>query len=287
MGRELRTAPGMRERAPGVWELIVEADRDPVTGKRRQVSRTFGGGLRDAKNARPALLAEVGKGRQPGPRRLSTSCSRVDRRAAPEGAVTEHHRRIRETYRHNVKATLGSKPLVKVTTKMLTDLYGEHQARGLACKWGWRDSNPAQWADPPSIPNIEPVVPTPDQVTALFEAAAASRRPEYARALFVSATTGVRRTELCALRHARDVDWDNSRLKVAWSIYVPRGGRPEEIPTKNGRSRVALDELTLSLLQAQLDMMGKRAAAGGVELLSDAYLSPTRRTAAFRGSRTR
>jgi hypothetical protein len=33
---ELRSAPGMRERSPGVWELIVENGRDPVTGKRRQ-----------------------------------------------------------------------------------------------------------------------------------------------------------------------------------------------------------------------------------------------------------
>lgn len=43
MARSLRTAPGMRERSPGVWELIVEAGRDPVTGKRRQASRIFRG----------------------------------------------------------------------------------------------------------------------------------------------------------------------------------------------------------------------------------------------------
>ncbi len=43
MAQQLRTAPGMRERAPGVWELIVEAGRDPVTGRRRQVSRIFHG----------------------------------------------------------------------------------------------------------------------------------------------------------------------------------------------------------------------------------------------------
>jgi hypothetical protein len=36
MVQQRRTAPGMRERAPGVWELIVEAGRDPVTGQRRR-----------------------------------------------------------------------------------------------------------------------------------------------------------------------------------------------------------------------------------------------------------
>jgi len=46
-----------------MWELIVEAGRDPLTGKRRQVSRVFSGTLRDAKKARAELLAEVGQGR--------------------------------------------------------------------------------------------------------------------------------------------------------------------------------------------------------------------------------
>ena len=42
----LRTAPGMRERMPGVWEIVVQAGRDPITGKHRQISRTFRGSLR-------------------------------------------------------------------------------------------------------------------------------------------------------------------------------------------------------------------------------------------------
>jgi hypothetical protein len=37
---EVRRSAGMRERSPGV---IVEADRDPVTGRRRQVIRVFRG----------------------------------------------------------------------------------------------------------------------------------------------------------------------------------------------------------------------------------------------------
>ena len=44
---KLRTAPGMRERAPDVRE-IVQAGRDPVTGKDCQVSRTFRGTMRES-----------------------------------------------------------------------------------------------------------------------------------------------------------------------------------------------------------------------------------------------
>ena len=56
----------MRERSPGVWELIVEAGRDPVTGKRRQISRVFRGSVREAKKARAELLTDVGRGRHNG-----------------------------------------------------------------------------------------------------------------------------------------------------------------------------------------------------------------------------
>ncbi|HSM65806.1 MAG TPA: Arm DNA-binding domain-containing protein, partial [Ilumatobacteraceae bacterium] len=61
-----RTAPGMRERMPGVWEIVVQAGRDPITGKHRQISRTFRGSLREAKKARAELIVEVGKGRHTG-----------------------------------------------------------------------------------------------------------------------------------------------------------------------------------------------------------------------------
>ena len=62
----LRSAPGMRERAPNVWELVVQAGRDPVTGRSRQVSRTFRGNLREAKTPRAELIVEVTKGRHTG-----------------------------------------------------------------------------------------------------------------------------------------------------------------------------------------------------------------------------
>jgi hypothetical protein len=38
----------MRQRSNGAWELIVDIGRDPLTGKRRQRSRTFRGTKRNA-----------------------------------------------------------------------------------------------------------------------------------------------------------------------------------------------------------------------------------------------
>ena len=292
MTSDLRKAPGMRERSPGAWELIVEAGRDPVSGRRRQVSRMFYGSLRDATKARAELLVEVGRGHH-----LGTAATVDDLFA---GWIAELRRKGRSphttygyenVYRRNVRPTLGRVAVTKVTTKMLTDLYGAHQARGMkprsvyqihaclssmftqACRWGWRDANPSQWAEPPSIPNVPPVVPSPEHVQALIRAAEDSRRPEFGRAILVASTTGVRRAELCAIRRRRDVDWDRGLLSVSAGIVCLREVPLQEIPTKNRRIRtVALDELTLSSLRTQVEMMEQRAALIGVELLSDAYV---------------
>ena len=56
-------------------------------------------------------------------------------------------------------------------------------------------------------------------------AAEQSRRPEYARAIFVAATTGLRRGELCALRRKRDIDWDRRVAIIAWNL-IDLNGRP-------------------------------------------------------------
>jgi len=281
----------MRERAPGVWELIVEAGRDPVTGKRRQVSRTFNGNLREAKQARAALLVEASKGRHSGTRASLDELFvdwivELQRKGRSPNTIDGYEK----VYARNIQPTLGKMAVTKVTTKTLTDLYGAHQARGLAprsvyqihaclssmftqaCRWGWRDSNPAQWAEPPAIPNTAPVVPTPTEVRALIDAAELSKRPEYARAILVAATTGLRRAELCGLR-VRDLDLERGLLEVSSSVAVLKGRVVREIPTKNRRIRtIAIDHLTSAILRAQVEMVQARANFGSVTVVADAFV---------------
>jgi integrase len=289
---QLRKASGMRERSAGVWELIVPAGLDPVTGRRRQVSRIFRGNLREARQARAELLTEVSKGRHAGTAATVEQLYgdwivELRRKGRSPNTVYGYER----VYERNIRPTLGGVAVRKVTTKMLTDLYGAHQARGLAarsvyqihacassmftqaCRWGWRDTNPAQWAEPPTLPNVAPVVPTPDEVRRLIVAAEASRRPEYARAILVAATTGVRRAELCALRRRSSVDWQARSLTVSASVVVLKDVPLQEKPTKNRRERVlALDEVTMSALQAQVELLEERAAQACVALDPDPYL---------------
>ena len=143
----------------------------------------FRGNLHDAKKARAALLVEVSKGRHTGSRATLDDLFAewiIELRRKGRSPNTVHGYEL--VYKRNIQPTLGAMQVTKVTTKTLTDLYGAHQKRGLAarsvyqmhaclssmftqaCRWGWHDSNPAQWAEPPSIPNTEPTVPTPDEV---------------------------------------------------------------------------------------------------------------------------
>ena len=120
---------------------------------------------------------------------------------------------------------------------------------------------------------MTPVVATPTEIKALLDAAQESRRPEYARAILVAATTGLRRAELCALRWQRDLDFEAMQLTVSASVVILRGVPLQEIPTKNRRVRtIAMDGLTASILTAQRAMLEERATSLGVKLVADPYL---------------
>ena len=117
------------------------------------------------------------------------------------------------------------------------------------------------------------MIATPAEVRALIDAAEHSRRPEYARALLVLATTGLRRAELCGLRRQRDVDLDGNLLRVTATVAALPGVPLQELPTKNRRIRVvALDELTAATLSAQVASLASRAQFAGVELADDHYV---------------
>ena len=125
----------MRERAPGVWELIVEAGRDPVTGKRRQVSRVFRGNLRDAKKARAALLVEVGKGRHTGSRATLDDLFAewiIELRRKGRSPNTVHGYEL--VYKRNTQPTLGK---VEVTKVIQRDVVWRKTAQVRPCVSGW------------------------------------------------------------------------------------------------------------------------------------------------------
>ena len=115
-------------------------------------------------------------------------------------------------------------------------------------------------------------MPTPEEVRALIDAAEQSQRPEFARAILVAATTGLRRAELCGLR-VRDLDLERGLLEVSSSVAVLKGRVVKEIPTKNRRVRtIAIDDLTSAIFQARVQMVRARADFARVDVVSDAFV---------------
>ena len=84
---------------------------------------------------------------------------------------------------------------------------------------------------------------------------------------------GLRRAALCGLRRRRDRDLEGGVLTVSSTVVALPQAAVEEIATKNRRVRtIALDDLTVSILRAQLDALEARARLVRVELVDDAFV---------------
>ncbi len=294
---KLRKAKGVREVSPGVFEIYASLGRDPLTGKYPQKSRRFHGTFKEAKLERAALLLEVESGRFTS-RRVTVDefvpewLSELQRLGRSVTTTDEYERR----YYRDIRVAIGHVDVSRVTTKMLTDLYAAHQARGAApgsvrkihttissmmsqaCRWGLRNDNPATWATVPLGEAKEVVVPKPEEVLRLIEAAKASSRPVYARVIFLAATTGIRRGELCGLR-VDDIDSERSALVIRHATkgrrVKPPEGQPNKVvgPTKSRKRRtVAVDPRSLAILHAQVDEVANRADHWGEELVANPFV---------------
>jgi integrase len=124
----------------------------------------------------------------------------------------------------------GTKAIVDQIHASLSSMFTQ------AFRWGWRDTNPAQWAEPSPAENEVPVVPTPEEVMELIDEANESRRPDKARAMFVVATTGLRRADICARKRDCDVDWERGIITVTRCV-ARRRGRSRRRTGELGRSR--------------------------------------------------
>ena len=308
--------PGsIRARKPGVWQIRVSAGRDLITGRYRTVTETVYGTEAQAKRAAARLQTRVSEGQQAvSAATLSTLLEAwidaLEKRGRAPKTVLE--------YRHLGKVisdSLGKFRLRKLTVTQIEAFYGGLRARGLApgtvrhyhatlcaalrqaVRWGWLDRSPMERVEPPSVDYEEPAAPTVDEVQRLI-AAADAKNPSLASFLFVAATTGCRRGELCGLQ------WGDLQLDEPAHIVVRRSisslpGRLEVRSTKTGRvRRLALDVATVGVFRRQCELAEERCRALGTVLAKDAYVwsqeadhsrpwSPDRVTDAFRNLRGR
>ena len=146
-------------------------------------------------------------------------------------------------------------------------------ALGLAARWGWIAQSPAAVARPARGRGVQRPLPTPEEVRELF--AAVADDPEFAAFLRLSATTGLRPGEVCALRWV-DIDPAGGRLSVTGNIVIGKG-LPEGYIRKppkshHGVRHLALDQTTTEQLR---DHQARRQAVAeefGAVLAPEAFV---------------
>jgi integrase len=161
----------------GVWEARINAGRDPITGRRRQVSRTVYGTKRDAQRALNEMAVEADRGELSGTSAtFGELCERWLEVASVElSPVTV--RNYRDLLKNHITPALGNVPVSKIRTMDLDRLYYALQAtRGVtpstvrhihsvirrafrqAVLWDWVVTNPAANATQPRFtkPELSP-----------------------------------------------------------------------------------------------------------------------------------
>lgn len=283
----------MRQRS-GSWELRVYAGRDPVSGKKRWVSRTVAGGKREAARALAKLSAEVG-GRVVAP----TSATVADLLEqwfafARDDFSPKTVLETRGFMDRNLLPNLGSMPLSRLGTHDVDRLYRTLRKEGAqdggplapatvrrihgilrraldqGVRWNWIPANPAAAATAPRVDARELVPPAPSDVATLF-ALAQERDPEFATFVMLAAATGARRSELVALRWPA-VDLEAGTVTIRGGIVIGPDGLVEKDTKTHRVRRVALDPTTLQQLKDHLGRVVERAGACGVMLDGRAFV---------------
>jgi integrase len=259
---------GYKRFRSGGWSLVVDAGKDPITSKRRQVHRTFRApntkrGAAQADTALAKLIAEVEAGRAL-PSSGLTVAQLVERyivdsepRWAP-GAAAETRRRVKQ----HITPYVGEMPIEKLRPIDVQQLHATLRSGGMAegtigrvhdivrAAFTWAERldlvarNPVAKVTRPrgAKANISP--PAPKDVIRMI----AKASPDLALFLRLAALTGARRGQLCALQWS-DVQLDAATIRWTRSLVKVPGGTVEKETKTGARWSVALDPATVEALK--------------------------------------
>ena len=280
---------GLRQRSDGVWEIRFETGRDPVTGRRRQKSRSVRGTKAEAQKVLNALVVEADAGAYVG---TSTTfeqlCAQWLAQSGNDLSPTTL-RRYKNLLSKRILPALGQRPVHSIRTMDLDQLYlGLTKQVGLApatvrqvhsvirrafrqaVRWGWVSTNPAINASPPRLVKADLSPPDVAQVGKILEMARVDD-PQLARFLHIAASTGARRGELCALRW-RNLNKESQTLTIERSIIEVPGGLAEKDTKTHANRRIALDPGTLDVFEEQRIEMLNFARSAGLKFTDDSYI---------------
>ncbi len=282
------------QRTKGSWSIVVDVGRDQEAGKRRQQWQTVKGTKRDAERELRAILTRLETGAYIKPTKLTVG-EYLEQWL--QGYVSSNvGPRTRERYveiaRTHLIPALGSIPLTVLRPQHIQTYYGkalesgrrdgngglsaqtvQHHHRVLyealkhAVKHGILVRNVAEAVDPPRPEHKEMAALGPEAANRLLEA---MRRSPYYVLFYTDLFTGLRRSELLALRWCY-VDLDLASLSVVETLHQLHNREFvfRQPKSKRGRRQIALSP-SLALLLRQ-----HRAEQEGTQKLLGLELSPS------------
>jgi integrase len=283
-------------------QVQVYAGRDPLTGRKRWVSRQVPGkgraAMRRARQVEAELLTQIAAGQHRGsktktvaelierwlewrlsvrpisPTTVAAYRGYIDRSILPSlgrlqvgqldaATLDTFYARLR---RHGGKA---GRPLAASSVRQIHAILSGALTRAVV--WGWISHNPARLASPPSREQADTQPPAVEDAARLLRMAAAEDA-ELGLFLRLAVVLGARRGELCALRWS-EVDLDQGEVLIAGAVVrVPHKALLAKPTKTHAKRRVAVGAGTVELLRARRVAQAKDALACGTTLAADAYV---------------
>ena len=253
------------------WQQVASTVREAIRSGQlgegeqlpsaREMSDRYGVRLTSAQHALATLakegLIEIHQGRR------SVVLPQADSAPPVRSARPAHICALSKCQPHRCK------PMAPLTIKQIhAILSGTFTA---AVRWEWIDRNPAATAKLPKTQPRSPSSPEPEQVAKVIAAVQALNQELLALYIWLAAVTGARRGELCALQWA-DLDLERGVIHVAHSYLALPGVKMRKDTKIHQDRRLAIDEITVTVLAERKQVAKDLLAAVGLELADSAYV---------------
>jgi len=263
------------KRSKGTYSIKISLGKDPATGKYKSQWFTVKGSKRDAEKRLSELLHQIDTGAYMKPGK-TTVADYLEKWLTDYAKLNLSPRTI-EGYEHIINhyvvPKLGNHTLVYLkpehlqcfySTELNTGLSAQtvrhhhmviHKALDSAVEWGLVIRNVADAVRPPKAQRIEMQTWNEDEIVQFLEAA---KTTPYYELFYLALFTGMRRSELLALRW-QDIDFIYSQIYVSRSLHVLKDSQVvlRSPKTATGRRTIALSPSAIILLR---DYQEKREA---------------------------
>ncbi|MFO8143201.1 MAG: tyrosine-type recombinase/integrase [Dehalococcoidales bacterium] len=282
------------KRGKNSYSIVVNMGTDHVTGKRKQQWFTIKGTKKDAESKLNEVLHQLDSGTFIAPSKTTVAefLNKWLRDYAKPNLAPRTAEGYESIIRRHLIPALGTIPLTQLKPEHLQRYYSEklsegrfdgkgalmrttvshhhtciHRALENALKWGLIRRNPADSVTPPRPQRSEMHTMDEDDLYKFLEAA---KETPYHVIFYVALFTGMRRSEILALRWS-DVDLLLCQLHITRSLHYLRGGEIifRAPKTVKGRRMVALSPSLALLLQEHKDKQSAQRAMLGLSLADD------------------